>query len=358
MSNRSPGSLRYLRARLRILKRPKVWGTVAVLLLAIGLVAEYFTRSDQLNSVYGQLQNNSGDGQGDEAVPDFRNPVAGTDIDSLPILDSMPNKANLSQGENSGSQNRVDPLNLNKTDTDTADAAQSGIGGTAITGFSNEGDGLNLLSPPAAGSSTSSFNSNSSVSANAGQSTDSRTSSARSSASQPGYIYGIDGFAPQAPIVRPASPLQTSVDRYSTAGQVNAPSSSSSFVPYAAPTGTTPGLTMQPSGAGQVRSNQGLPASNSVQPFSVRGFSPYAAQTSPLPGTTGYTLPSTLNRPPVQSTTTTNPYNLTAPQSLPRTYAPPVVQQTNLGQPAFQGLGYGANPSSNANSNFAQPTQP
>jgi hypothetical protein len=363
MSNRSSGSLRYLKARLRILKRPKVWGTVAVLLLIAVLVADYFSRSGQLSSVYGQLQNISDDGQEEEALPDFKNPTASTDIDGLPILDSTSNKANLSQDENFTSQNRADPFNFNKTDTSTADTAPT-ISGTAVTGFPSQGNGLNLLSPStaAAGLNTG-LNNNSPNSARSGAASTIQgaapqsSSSAGSTTSQPGYIYGIDGFAPQAPIVRPASPLQTSVNRYSTsAGQADA-SSSSRVVPYAAPTGITPSTTVQPAGSGQVRSNQGLPASNSGQPFSVQGFSPYGAQTSPPPGTTGYTLPSTLNRSPVQSTTT-NPYNLTTPQSLPRTYTPPVSQPTNLGQPAFQGLGYGANPGANATSNFGQPAQP
>ena len=86
-----PASIRYVKARLKSLMRPAVWGSSAVLLLMILFGWEYFTHPEWLKAI------NNDQESGDEQAADLTTPdgstssqkdiaAIGADIDSSPVL--------------------------------------------------------------------------------------------------------------------------------------------------------------------------------------------------------------------------------------------------------------------------------
>ncbi|NJN87449.1 MAG: hypothetical protein HC881_15515, partial [Leptolyngbyaceae cyanobacterium SL_7_1] len=79
-------SVRYLKARLRILKRPAVWGSATLMLLILVGFAEYWNQSE---SGEDGSQRHSGVASLDELAiptPSEADSAIGADIDTLPLL--------------------------------------------------------------------------------------------------------------------------------------------------------------------------------------------------------------------------------------------------------------------------------
>lgn len=96
-----PSSLRYLKARLRILKRPQVWGTTAGLILTIAFVSNYWLHPGRFRLD----RANSPPDSGNKASASATNSSNAASSSSLPILPtplSSPGQSN-SRRQNLGS---------------------------------------------------------------------------------------------------------------------------------------------------------------------------------------------------------------------------------------------------------------
>lgn len=86
-----PISVRYLKARLRILKRPDVWGSTALMLLVLLGFAEYWQQSEQANGLNQERQTGAASLEelpraGTTAIPSEADSAIAADIDTLPLL--------------------------------------------------------------------------------------------------------------------------------------------------------------------------------------------------------------------------------------------------------------------------------
>ncbi|HEY9648185.1 MAG TPA: hypothetical protein V6C88_17545, partial [Chroococcidiopsis sp.] len=95
-----PSSIRYLKARLRVLKKPAVWGSLSLVLLTLGTFAVYWKYSKILGkgSQAQSPASNTGSGTGvasldglprtgnNSSIPSQSDSAIGADIDTLPLL--------------------------------------------------------------------------------------------------------------------------------------------------------------------------------------------------------------------------------------------------------------------------------
>jgi hypothetical protein len=312
-SQRLPLSLRYLKARLRILKRPKVWGSTAGLALVLLFAADYWLHPERYESIQQNRSTARGEGQtGVDAPLSPEGRAIGVELDSLPVL--------LNEMQQQGDSTQPD-LNPFSSPTDTADRLL--LPSPPAVSDPTARDALNLLSPQS-------------------------TAPSQSEPAAPGLVQSNSGSpllgGEPSTTALPPNPLRSALEQQRTApvppnrsldtassGQGTSPQATVPTAPL--PTAPLPYLPQPVPG-------QSL---NSVQPASR-----YLPQTAPPPGTTGYTLPPSLV-PPAPATGSAYP-NPVSPQSVQGLPAPVSGQPPSLGQPAYPN-GYRA-------PQFTYPTQP
>lgn len=342
-SRRLPASLRYFRARLAILRRPMLWGSASVLLLAVWFLAEYWNYPSRFVQVTGSLPaDNLADSADDSATVENQTseaPAPPALLDPFASVDESPVPAT--------SQPATLPV--------PPVANPSG----------NVLDALILpASPQRAGSSgaRSSFNSATSTSQNPFVSSGGASLGQSSLSSLPEVnllpvapnalpTSASSSAAPNAPDDRAPSsnPLQTALDRYGglAGGQsLPAPASPSATVPA----NPAPSPVSEP--GEQIYSPLALPRQAVPQPlpgqpspFQTLSQPQYLPQTSPPPGTTGYTLPSLFQSPTVSNLG--DRVTVPASGSVSPLFAPPSAALPN----SFS-------PSPTVQPQFSQPTQP
>jgi hypothetical protein len=336
--NHSPASVRYLKARLRILKRPAVWGSAAILLLTLFSVYTFLRQPDWLTVSESERVSPETENATDEvdpnALPPEEDSAIGMDIDSLSVLrneisnfdeeaeidllapPSRPTEGE--EGESTALRQTGSPL--------LSGAPQSSQSSPFSSAYAQSGQplSLNLFNAPnlLAGSSAA-------------------TDSTSAGAANPGL--GL-GTASQA--TPPASPLRAAVEQY--ANSANQSTAQAQTQAQAQPTETASG------------DSRRQPAATPTY-LPPQSLGQYAPQTSPAPGTTGYTIPPSLIYG--RNNTYTNPAspNSVSPQAVPGLpQAPQVLPQTipaqpGIGQPAQTPYGGGTAGGTSPVPNVQQP---
>ena len=308
ISHNLPASLRYLKARLWILKRPMVWGSATVLVLAAFFIYEFWNHPEWLlvddalrsstpsreNLAVSETDQNDPATSSDDAIA--------IDIDSLPVILSEINESDLEAAEASA----------NQTQTDDS-AADSRLGRSPLSALSR----ADISSAPNASGSSYPFNPSDSSSLDGGllgfNLNPSNSPAASSAPNQSGLLSpftprssrGIANIynTPSSSGYAPPSALQTALEQ-SERSAVERQSQSSS-APAA-----------QPSAQGQ--NPQDLSTFNQPGGLVMPGGQPMqptlpsqSMQMSPPAGTTGYTTPPSLYVMPYNSYT-----NLVGPQNM------------------------------------------
>ncbi|NJO41027.1 MAG: hypothetical protein HC769_10455 [Cyanobacteria bacterium CRU_2_1] len=301
--SRLPASIRYLKARLSVLRRPMVWGAASILLFAVFLLSEYWNQLEQFaqdESSASSLKTN--------------NPSQFTPLDPPFSVteDTLPDLFNLDAMVNPNDLNAIDPVSLPPLLTPESSTGSTTEPSTFFNPFV----------------------------------------SSRQDTPQHLDLSGVQGLLPTSRILTPpelsspnpaqpssltaVSPLQAALDRNanlsSSRQSIASTTPDPSFSPDSTPL-TIPGT------------NESLPPTTNPQP----SYSPelpqqiypeltvpqpiYIPRTSPPPGTTGYTLPPVLAPTITSSSDNSDSLNLIQPQPLPGVQAPP---QVNLSTPAPQ----------------------
>jgi hypothetical protein len=270
-TQRSSASLRYLKARLQVLKRPKVWGSALVLLLPLFFLADYWKQPGKYAA---------GINQSPETVRSIPAPVSGS---TSPLSDgsriSIPNASDLeaqSSSVPSASRWQIDPLTALLT-SPSPDAEQEA---------SEQKPTLRNRRTPLSPRSSNLPKVDLSDAFNSG------ASPTTAQASGPTGSEENSSSANRAA----ASQIQAALDRIAGQPAAGNQGNQENIQP-----GSQTGATAQtaPNPYGQFGSSSSTPAAS--QSFSQpSGFQPYTPQTSPSPGTTGYTVP------PAFRTTTNN----------------------------------------------------
>jgi hypothetical protein len=276
----TPASMRYLKARLSILKRPTFWAAASGLILSIFLVGEYLSNPQQYTG-----------GNDPEAatIPPNQNPLG-----TLPTQDTP--------ASNSEIYETLPELSNVPTQTSSDPQAAEGDRSPLLQEFLLGRSAARVK--PERSSQPSLFYSPSTSGTRRDRPAETKVPSLYPPASSPSPS-GFPGSSLSSPTdaLRPAStspnPLQSALDRYSPAASRPQASPNRSFSSsdtfgnssLASPDPANPSAT-QDSLAPQDTAPRALPSSQ----FSSPQFSnpPYTPQLSPSPGTTGYTLPPSL----------------------------------------------------------------
>jgi hypothetical protein len=311
-----PASLRYLKARLlQITGRPKVWGSAAVLLLAVVFLAEYWNQPTRFVGNGGDRSTLPAPGDSDTslgtpAVPGTSSLNDGSGSNALGSLSSNP---------------KLDPLtqlpDVNSSGSNSSDRLIPGL--------------LGSVPPSANGNSTQGQNpfgtANSSTTQGSSTATPNRFSSFGSTDSTvlPGSTTSIfsnsgsstTGSSTTTPTA--TSPLQSALDRTTTSATSTGQSSSL--------TSPLSSDMTQPERDQLLRRTQlTQPTTSATTGSSYSNTIPglqqpqYYPQTSPSPGTTGYTLPPAF-RTPANTPGTSGFSNFSRPQPVPGFQTSPQV---------------------------------
>lgn len=333
LPNQSSNSLRYLKARLRILKRPMVWGSASALILAVLLFAEYWNHSDwfSLPVADGDRSSSSGVASLDnlpgspDNLPSQEDSAIGVDIDSLPLL--LNGGQPLETGEpgqaRSGDNQPTSGASPNSGLPQGSNQNPLASRNNPFLGNSQQGNrafDLNLptLNPSNGGANPSD-----------------------STAATTGLASGIDLLAtPGQPIPTATTPLQTNLENI--AASSSNPAGTGDRSQNQSDTASTP--TDNRLAPGQLVPTQRLSTSPSQSPVPL--------QMSPPLGSTGYTLPPTLrsvpsSAPGASSSSYSNPTGYQGYQAYPGLQAPQIVptvpNQTRYGQSNVQTPGFNGN---------------
>ncbi|NJR37894.1 MAG: hypothetical protein HC781_02425 [Leptolyngbyaceae cyanobacterium CSU_1_4] len=316
----TPASIRYLKARLKILKRPLVWVTASGLILSIFWVREYLANPQQYTgsndpdaAAYPPNQNPLGN------LPTQNMPASNSELfETLPDISTAPLQSRATLQTRSTSQS-------SRSDSSRAPLLQEFLLGRSSTPAQKD----------KAGRSPSSFLTTPSASE---KQRDRPPESQVPNLYSPGSpLIGLSG-SPSSDVVRSRlaspndtaalNPLQSALNRYSsTETPSSLPSIRSLAQPWAAPSEASRFM------AGSLEKNAlGSPESS---PLGLPNPQ-FVPQLSPSPGTTGYTLPPSLQTAP-PTVRPSFPSNL---QPIPGQIVPqtnPVVprQLYDGGQPSY-----------------------
>jgi hypothetical protein len=305
--NHSPASIRYLKARLRILKRPAVWGSTAVLLLTLLSVYTLLQRPEWLTVNESDRTPPVSDSEATpdvapNALPPEEDSAIGIDIDNLSVL-----RSEISNFDDTAELDLLDPSIRTATSGDDSDAAASTPvqAGSPLFGSSAQ------PSQPSQSSSTYA-QADTPLSLNLFNTPSLLQGGSAAADPSAGGSSGIGVGASQTQPAQSTSPLRSAVEQYAnSSSQANSsaqdPSSEAASDDQRRRPAMNPGL---------------LP----TQPLGQ-----YAPQTSPAPGTTGYTIPPSLIYGPNSSYA--NPASAQPVQGLPQ--APQVVPQAIPIQPGI-----------------------
>lgn len=300
-TKRSSASLRYLKARLQVLKRPTVWGSAFVLLLPLFFLADYWKQPEKYTA---------GINQSPEIGRSIPAPASGN-IPLPPLNDgsriSIPSTSDLDAQSSSGSIDSLTALltsPLPDSEQENSSEPKSTVrnGRNSLSSRSSNLPKIDL---------SDAFNS-------------SATPTTAQTLPVPNGSETNSSPANGAPA---SSQIQAALDRIAgqpTAGNQEATQGNGQM-------GSQAGATAQaaPNSYGQFGSSLNVPPAS--QSFSQpSSFQPYTPQTSPSPGTTGYTLP-----PAFRTTTNSSSPNFGPSQSssgfrsVPQTGSTIPTQPTN-----------------------------
>jgi len=335
--NHSPASIRYLKARLRILKRPTVWGSAAILLLTLFSVYTLLQRPEWLtvsesDRLSPETDSDRAAGADPNSLPPEEDSAIGMDIDSLSVL-----RNEISNFENEAEIDLLTPPSNSPSGEESAT--------TPTTASSPLLSGAPQASQPSPFASAYAQNDRP-LSLNLFNAPTLLPGAATADAATTGTANSSFGASPEA--TPPASPLRSAVEQYANSSS-------------------------QPAAQTQAQSQSGETASGDTrrQPAATPTYlpppvGPYAPQTSPLPGTTGYTVPPSLiygRNSPYANPVNPNPVSPQtvpglpqAPQILP----PTIPTQPGIGQPIQTPYGAGTVGGTSPVPNIQQPqvTQP
>lgn len=280
----TPASIRYLKARLSILKRPTVWGSAAAVLLSIFMVGEYLAHPEH----YTGAENT------DAAPPpsSMTNLPAQEGASASDVFETLPELANVP------TQSSVEPKvgtqpNPSSSQSDSDPLLQEFLLGRSLNSPQNNDRQRRRSSSSAAASSSASTPSTSSSSRRSRSADTPLPNLYSPSLYSPTPSSGLASVKPgtsgSESLSSPPNPLQSALDRYSA---TPVPSSLSNLSDSG--NGLRSG---EAAGSGLAGSQSDLTPTQ--RPYSSQPYTgqPYMPQLSPSPGTTGYTLPSTLRSP-------------------------------------------------------------
>lgn len=332
-SKRFPTSWRYLKARLRILKRPMVWGSLAMMLLVLGVFAEYWRRSDELFLLGGDRSpSETGVASLDDLsetgryrnLPSQDDSAIGADIDTLPLL-----LEDFSSPTPEESEPLVDPSVDPSLLPLLAEPLQAEVDSETGEG---EAEPLDVPAPPERtilapfGSSRSPQSQGDRRSFNLDLPQLNVLSPAQTGTSGSGQPGTQPTLSPSS-----GSPLQFALERYSS------PAPSSAMPGVATPTSPT----LNPS-LGETPTQPAQPSTPAIpSPPGTTGQLP--PLTSPPMGTTGYSLPPSF-RPSYTQPGNAQPYNPSYAESFNPTLRQsfPTAPQVNPARPSGNPSAFGS----------------
>ena len=263
-------SRRSLKARLQVLGRPRVWGSISILLMASYGLFQY----------WGGLGQRVSSGQDAAVNPTQRHP----------FLNSQSNFSNPNFSNPDFSNPKLGNL-----------PTSNGLPQTYMP------PGLTSTSPKTTGSPTrpNAFNPFTTNSVTASPSGGDPLSLPSATAGASGNFSNLDDIS--SGTVQSISPLQSGLDRNFSPRQA----SSSDPLTSSDPTGSNPGST-----AGN--SVDGNSTEPTLSPVGTAQFQPYVPRTSPPSGSTGYTLPPAFRTPANNESNDASGFsNFSRPQPLP-----------------------------------------
>jgi hypothetical protein len=279
----TPASIRYLKARLSILKRPTFWAATSGLVLSVFLVGEYLSNPQQYTG---------SDDPEAATIPPNQNPLGALPPQTTPasnseIYEALPELSNIPT----------------QTSSDPESAGSAGDRSPLLQEFLLGRSALAQKAKPGRSSQTSLFSTPSSTGTRRDRPAETKLPSLYPPASPSPFPSSIERNTTVGST--PINPLQSALDRYSpTRSQPQASpnrsfSSSNSFGNSAGLGAADPASPSNTNPLSQPEAPRALPSSQFSSPqFSS---SPYTPQISPSPGTTGYTLPPTLRTPSAPS---------------------------------------------------------
>lgn len=309
-----PASIRYLKARLHILKRPQVWATASGLALSVFLVGVYLVNSQQYTS------SNDLDAATDSFNPSGNLPSQNLSasnselFETLPDLSTVPTQTSL-DSQSLKSDNSRSPLFQEFLLDQPSIAAQNNKPGRSQSSSFSTSSSFEAQRDRPSASRIPSFSSPESPSSGFPGSTFSSPANHSATSSLNG-----------SPTV---NPLQSALDRYSPNSR------QSQFSPASL---SQPSVDNSSRGSGLSPTEDSVRQDTGGQQSSPQGFSSpqFAPQLSPFPGTTGYTLPPTLRT----STPSTSPSFNSNLQPIPGQITPQTAptapgQSYDYGQPSY-----------------------
>jgi hypothetical protein len=309
----TPASLRYLKARLQVFKRPMVWVSSAALLLSVFLVGEYLANPQSYTGAEDPNAPTTPPNQSLNNLPAQNTPVTqGELFEAIPELSRVPAQTNTNPGSGAlpGETADSDPLLqefLLGRSRDTTPDQQQRRSSNKAPSFATP----SFSSPPRS------------------RQPEVQAPSLYPSTSPSSSPTG-DGLSSLRTVT---NPLQSALDRYSSPSPNTAPQSSFSRMGDEAPDASS---SVSPAFRTPSLSPTSTPDGNASQSGN-RSFSP---QLSPSPGTTGYTLPPAFRTPTPYFSNSTGSNTQPIPGQITPQVAP-AVPSPSYGQP-----GYGL-PSSN-----------
>ncbi|WP_416676300.1 hypothetical protein [Egbenema bharatensis] len=319
-----PVSIRYLKARLSVLRRPSVWGSAALLLMSLVVLAEHWSQPDRFTGLRRDRSLNP------EAL-DSASPAdqpAPLDPFSVVAEPSAPEDLQSQPGFNNATAPQVDqttnPAGLQLINP-TAQAELEILNRLFLEPLSVPSLPVPIPAQIADSPTPASRPSNGAM--NPTEATRRHSSTPDSGAASPNSGTNV-------------SPLQAALDRH--AG-VSTPSDASASTPSVSQSISSPTAQAEPSiepTPATVPLNlprpylpqplPGQPSTNQTFPQPI-----YIPQTSPAPGSTGYTLPASLRVLPPTIGVGDSSTMLTAPQTLPGILPPPVTLPTTVQPETF-----------------------
>lgn len=321
-AKRSSASARALKARLRILRRPTLWGSLLILLLPLLILSEYWQHPDKFTVAN---SNAASDSTANPSAPEALPTVS----DASTILD-LPDAADLSAPNGSTAASptlKTDLLTALLSNSPSNAAKKQPV--APLKSQSQLRSSRNAFSAPPVEPATVDL-------------TGIRADVAPTSVVQPSSIQPLLGSAAQVNSLdqtapTSANPLQQAIGRIlgqPESGDQATSQPSAQASPQASPqTGETAQATQAAPNPTFNTYGQPNPAllPSTGSSFSQPSSQPYVPQTSPAPGTTGYTLP-----PAFRTTTNTpsypnSPSSLSTPQLAPTVRTQPVPGSPYVG---------------------------
>ncbi|GAB4377082.1 MAG: hypothetical protein Kow00121_25560 [Elainellaceae cyanobacterium] len=325
-----PASIRTLKARLKVLGRPAVWGSASILILALFFLSKYWQHPQQFLGLEGDRESLPTSEASESTPPSPLDPFSSVeDAETTPQSESA-----LAPFLADFEQNRLETLRLSRPLTSSERSNPASSLPIPLIGVDPEGNSRTDLPNLGTSASFPTLSEDDLRNATAAPST-------TNSQAQPAV-----------------NPLQSALDRRATdspsTSQVSSPTpAGSASLSQAESTRTTATSASFRSGATyspQPLPGQPLPQQTLIQPQ-------FVPQTSPAPGTTGYRLPASLSSPVTDSAVgsfdrLSSPSNIAPLPALPPRSISPLVPPS---LPSGNAVNNGINPQPQVSQPLAVP---